>query len=102
ADCDTGYNGRHSNINGFDCRNNYNRSLNWCRWSWRVNLTRTRSRSRYSLNFTRCDSRCIAGDCFGFYFAHVRSEEHTSELQSRFDLVCRLLLEKKNIITYKE
>src|SRR2546428_6750511 len=27
--------------------------------------------------------------------AHVRSEEHTSELQSRSDLVCRLLLEKK-------
>src|SRR5437868_9516480 len=26
---------------------------------------------------------------------HLRSEEHTSELQSRFDLVCRLLLEKK-------
>src|SRR5207249_10896865 len=26
---------------------------------------------------------------------HKRSEEHTSELQSRFDLVCRLLLEKK-------
>src|SRR5207249_8774310 len=25
-----------------------------------------------------------------------RSEEHTSELQSRFDIVCRLLLEKKN------
>src|SRR5207249_9233005 len=34
-------------------------------------------------------------------FRHValeaRSEEHTSELQSRFDLVCRLLLEKKNL-----
>src|SRR5699024_11306112 len=30
-----------------------------------------------------------------------RSEEHTSELQSRFDLVCRLLLEKKkNNYTY--
>src|SRR5699024_12114582 len=30
---------------------------------------------------------------------HVRrSEEHTSELQSRFDLVCRLLLEKKKPI----
>src|SRR5438067_10340321 len=30
-----------------------------------------------------------------------RSEEHTSELQSRFDLVCRLLLEKKKkLITY--
>src|SRR2546421_4691535 len=27
--------------------------------------------------------------------APVRSEEHTSELQSRSDLVCRLLLEKK-------
>src|SRR2546428_4510274 len=27
---------------------------------------------------------------------HERSEEHTSELQSRSDLVCRLLLEKKN------
>src|SRR5437868_9482069 len=27
--------------------------------------------------------------------ARRRSEEHTSELQSRFDLVCRLLLEKK-------
>src|SRR5207249_5143345 len=29
----------------------------------------------------------------------ARSEEHTSELQSRFDLVCRLLLEKKNFNT---
>src|SRR5207249_11813127 len=28
----------------------------------------------------------------------LRSEEHTSELQSRFDLVCRLLLEKKNML----
>ena len=28
----------------------------------------------------------------------TRSEEHTSELQSRSDLVCRLLLEKKNKI----
>src|SRR5207249_10105570 len=27
--------------------------------------------------------------------SRVKSEEHTSELQSRFDLVCRLLLEKK-------
>src|SRR5699024_11460023 len=29
---------------------------------------------------------------------YKRSEEHTSELQSRFDLVCRLLLEKKKKI----
>src|SRR2546422_8224820 len=28
---------------------------------------------------------------------HGRSEEHTSELQSRLHLVCRLLLEKKNL-----
>src|SRR5699024_11955367 len=28
-------------------------------------------------------------------YGFLRSEEHTSELQSRFDLVCRLLLEKK-------
>src|SRR5207249_7283843 len=31
-----------------------------------------------------------------------RSEEHTSELQSRFDLVCRLLLEKKKYIKYDQ
>src|SRR5258707_2261193 len=30
-------------------------------------------------------------------FFQIRSEEHTSELQSRQYLVCRLLLEKKNI-----
>src|SRR5690349_22801261 len=33
--------------------------------------------------------------------ARPRSEEHTSELQSRRDLVCRLLLEKKNKIRNK-
>src|SRR5699024_11727580 len=33
-----------------------------------------------------------------FSFSTIRSEEHTSELQSRFDLVCRLLLEKKKNI----
>src|SRR5437868_9776112 len=42
-----------------------------------------------------------AGSSYGFQRSrdcrrqHNRSEEHTSELQSRFDLVCRLLLEKK-------
>src|SRR5207248_5696783 len=30
--------------------------------------------------------------------AELRSEEHTSELQSPYDLVCRLLLEKKNLL----
>src|SRR5690349_21933019 len=32
----------------------------------------------------------------------MRSEEHTSELQSRRDLVCRLLLEKKKNIVVKQ
>src|SRR5207248_8251896 len=32
-----------------------------------------------------------------FLLDRKRSEEHTSELQSPYDLVCRLLLEKKNI-----
>src|SRR2546421_2293660 len=35
-----------------------------------------------------------------FWVSHtMRSEEHTSELQSRSDLVCRLLLEKKKATT---
>src|SRR3712207_8083883 len=58
-------------------------------------------------------SRILSGVAFGYiqvtrgipfyvlllwlYFG-VRSEEHTSELQSRQYLVCRLLLEKKNTI----
>src|SRR5688572_31322400 len=33
---------------------------------------------------------------------HLRSEEHTSELQSQSNLVCRLLLEKKNSILEQE
>src|SRR3712207_8443001 len=37
------------------------------------------------------------GQYNGLLSREVRSEEHTSELQSRQYLVCRLLLEKKNI-----
>src|SRR2546429_4486894 len=37
-----------------------------------------------------------AGSALGFAIA-IRSEEHTSELQSRLHLVCRLLLEKKKV-----
>src|SRR2546428_8883748 len=40
---------------------------------------------------SRPGSRCITARCR----TAIRSEEHTSELQSRSDLVCRLLLEKK-------
>src|SRR5947207_13592820 len=35
------------------------------------------------------------GTCGHCYVSRMRSEEHTSELQSHSDLVCRLLLEKK-------
>src|SRR5699024_11705289 len=42
------------------------------------------------------DERNRAEDTLFTELYHYRSEEHTSELQSRFDLVCRLLLEKKN------
>src|SRR5207249_3179957 len=40
-----------------------------------------------------------SGRLSGSEVAGARSEEHTSELQSRFDLVCRLLLEKKKRIS---
>src|SRR5438132_3111238 len=54
--------------------------------------TRRAPRPRTSRTSTRRDTsrRCV----------EVRSEEHTSELQSHSDLVCRLLLEKKNIYIY--
>src|SRR5206468_11381273 len=37
----------------------------------------------------------MAVGCVALVTGQTRSEEHTSELQSRSDLVCRLLLEKK-------
>src|SRR5207247_3146046 len=51
------------------------------------------------------DRRCRIGSMNAAVFPvpvwadPMRSEEHTSELQSRVDLVCRLLLEKKNDCT---
>src|SRR5699024_12690527 len=56
------------------------------------------SASRFKLNFND-NSLCETGIEHWPQFCQRspkdRSEEHTSELQSRFDLVCRLLLEKK-------
>src|SRR5688572_33403388 len=37
----------------------------------------------------------VAGHRRAAWLRHARSEEHTSELQSQSNLVCRLLLEKK-------
>src|SRR2546430_7962475 len=50
-------------------------------------LLRQPARSRHSKDITSEGARWAGGD---------RSEEHTSELQSQSNLVCRLLLEKKN------
>src|SRR2546430_13316863 len=44
--------------------------------------------------------RIVAGGCAGWQ-TRRRSEEHTSELQSQSNLVCRLLLEKKKKIKNK-
>src|SRR5699024_11261127 len=45
--------------------------------------------------FIPLDNVPIVCSCCKENLSKYRSEEHTSELQSRFDLVCRLLLEKK-------
>src|SRR2546428_7727365 len=52
------------------------------KWLFRLEVTPERN------SFTLARSR-------GYPWSAARSEEHTSELQSRSDLVCRLLLEKK-------
>src|SRR3712207_7680324 len=44
------------------------------------------------------DKETVADQSQGVPLAVMRSEEHTSELQSRQYLVCRLLLEKKKLI----
>src|SRR2546427_8266891 len=50
-------------------------------------------RRRWTAASTASSSRRPAG---ARYRSQARSEEHTSELQSQSNLVCRLLLEKKN------
>src|SRR5437667_3176199 len=55
-----------------------------------------RSTPRWSLRV--CPTKCTKPESRPFLpLRRVRSEEHTSELQSHHDLVCRLLLEKKKI-----
>src|SRR5207249_8813833 len=67
--------------------------------------TRTPSAPALGYRLTPLRGWATARNALGYFLSplrgetihsHVgRSEEHTSELQSRFDLVCRLLLEKK-------
>src|SRR5947209_15621251 len=75
------------------------RHCSTCDWTaraapWHDCMRRMISRARSRENSARCARRACAHASGG------RSEEHTSELQSRQYLVCRLLLEKKNIVYY--
>src|SRR2546429_9956839 len=63
-------------------------------------LFRSRSGLReWTVSFSETSSRCPGGPsklrATWMFCCSIRSEEHTSELQSRLHLVCRLLLEKK-------
>src|SRR2546429_5555725 len=52
-------------------------------------------RGRARAHRKEAPTRELGNDVLGDSVAEIRSEEHTSELQSRLHLVCRLLLEKK-------
>src|SRR5260370_29623695 len=49
----------------------------------------------FSLWHSQSCSPCASSKGLQDWLCHKRSEEHTSELQSHLNLVCRLLLEKK-------
>src|SRR5699024_12608915 len=66
----------------------------WRQRSTRGRLRRGRTPGSHRPTAATC-TNATAGAPAGQMSGRVRSEEHTSELQSRFDLVCRLLLEKK-------
>src|SRR5690349_22879232 len=66
--------------------------LSACRDSWRKEIKREQV-LRWTKNWPLWSRNARASSS-----ARFRSEEHTSELQSRRDLVCRLLLEKKKTI----
>src|SRR5690606_39570645 len=64
---------------------------------------RWRDRSAWQAQEVCKDARADGAGAFGVELAAIgRSEEHTSELQSRENLVCRLLLEKKKQKTMKK
>src|SRR2546422_2088733 len=57
------------------------------------------ARTDHRLRWARCPGDAAPVQDRWPDVVHVRSEEHTSELQSRLHLVCRLLLEKKKAST---
>src|SRR3712207_8375958 len=69
----------------------------------RAEITKSKSPGRYSAeerNTSFRRRRTLLRFTAVPTFLETRSEEHTSELQSRQYLVCRLLLEKKHIIFF--
>src|SRR5699024_11562377 len=68
-------------------------------WSSNINLSGTQADiwvQRFLYIFIEGRFYAIFSFLFGLgIWIFLRSEEHTSELQSRFDLVCRLLLHKQ-------
>src|SRR5690242_21495092 len=65
--------------------------------SWACTSSRAKGRS----STARCARpRTLRSSACPIRKAHCRSEEHTSELQSHVNLVCRLLLEKKKITIF--
>src|SRR2546421_5530538 len=74
----------------------------WVKCTTAVSVPRARSRccassskGRVLPHPTRTGLPSGFPNTWGGFASSLRSEEHTSELQSRSDLVCRLLLEKK-------
>src|SRR3712207_8549055 len=71
-------------------------------WMSTVNSTQEPRNGMMRAEISRCPLGCVDSSNTTPGERWSRSEEHTSELQSRQYLVCRLLLEKKKIITLQE
>src|SRR3712207_8602128 len=67
--------------------------------SWRAPLLATRPPSRTCIRRPSASQRLQWTSCEPAERGSNRSEEHTSELQSRQYLVCRLLLEQQNYVS---
>src|SRR5438477_5947295 len=72
-------------------------------WSPAIKATSISRRSWHAALLSRCNDSLLTANIGSHnpdvggtdIFCRIRSEEHTSELQSHVNLVCRLLLEKK-------
>src|SRR5256886_8268674 len=67
----------------------------------RTHAARGNETNRFSATYTLSDFPLLIGEILRRSERRSRSEEHTSELQSQSNLVCRLLLEKKKKHIYR-